>query len=53
MDRFQAASHELSSATQFDYVVFNEVEQVESAMDALCSIVQAERCKIHQPEVDL
>jgi len=53
MDRFQAASHELSSATEFDYVVFNEVEQVESAMDSLCSIVQAERCKIHQPEVHL
>jgi guanylate kinase len=53
MDRFQAASHELSSATEFDYVVFNEVERVESAMDALCSIVQAERCKIHQPEVNL
>ena len=53
MERFQAASRELSSANDFDYVVFNEVEQVESAMDSLCSIVQAERCKIHQPEVNL
>jgi guanylate kinase len=53
MERFQAASRELSSATEFDYVVFNEVEQVESAMDALCSIILAERCKIHQPELNL
>jgi guanylate kinase len=53
MERFQAASRELTSADDFDYVVFNEVEQVESAMDALCSILLAERCKIHQPEVHL
>jgi guanylate kinase len=53
MERFQAASRELSSAAEFDYVVFNEVEQVESAMDSLCSIVHAERCRIKQPEVNL
>jgi guanylate kinase len=51
MERFQAASRELASAFDFDYVVFNESEQVESAMDTLCAIIQAERCKINQPEV--
>jgi guanylate kinase len=53
MERFQAASRELASAYDFDYVVFNETEQVETAMDALCAIVHAERCKIDQPEVTL
>ena len=53
MERFQAASRELTSTNDFDYVVFNEVEQVESAMDSLSSIVLAERCKIKQPEVSL
>jgi guanylate kinase len=53
MERFQAASRELASAYDFDYVVINETEQVETAMDALCAIVHAERCKIDQPEVTL
>lgn len=53
MERFQAASRELASANKFDYVVFNEAEQVESAMDALSAIIQAERCRIKQPEVSL
>jgi guanylate kinase len=53
MERFQAASRELASAFDFDYVVFNETEQVESAMDALCAIIQAERCKLEQAEVSL
>jgi len=51
MARFQAASRELTSAIDFDYVVFNESEQIESAMNALCAIIQAERFKINQPEV--
>jgi guanylate kinase len=51
MERFQAASREMPRAADFDYVVFNETERVEKAIDSICSIISAERCRVEQPEI--
>jgi guanylate kinase len=51
MERFQTASREMPRASEFDYVVFNESERVDKAIDAICAIVSAERCRVDQPEI--
>jgi guanylate kinase len=51
MRRFGTASRELSSALDFDYVIFNESERVESAVDKICAIVEAEHARTRQPEI--
>lgn len=51
MERFQAASREMPRAADFDYVIFNETERVERAIDGICAIVSAERARVNQPEI--
>ncbi len=53
MRRFGTASRELASAPDFDYVIFNESERVESAVERICAIVQAEHVRSRQPEIHL
>jgi guanylate kinase len=53
MNRFSTASRELASASEFDYVVFNESDRVERTLDTIRSIVKAEQSRVHQPEVHL
>ena len=53
MHRFSTASRELASASEFDYVVFNESDRVERTLDTIRSIVKAEQSRVHQPEVHL
>lgn len=53
MKRFRTASQELEEVKHFDYVVFNEDEQLDSAVTAIVNIVRVERCKVTRPEIVL
>lgn len=47
--RVGMAREETQRLGEFDYVVVNARDQLDSAVDALCSIVDAEKCKVHRP----
>lgn len=51
MKRFQTASTELKEVENFTYVVFNEAEKLDVAVDQICEIVHAERCRVTRPEI--
>ncbi|MFM8528982.1 MAG: guanylate kinase, partial [Ilumatobacteraceae bacterium] len=51
LQRFNTASRELNSALKFDYVVFNESDRVERAVEDILSIVDAERFRLTDDEV--
>lgn len=51
LQRFGTASRELASAAEFDYVIFNESDRVDSAVDHIAAIVTAEQFRTHQPEI--
>lgn len=53
MSRFGAASRELLKAREFDYVVFNEVERLSSAIDQIGAILAAERLRTIQSEISI
>ena len=53
MKRFGTASRELASATDFDYVIFNEADRVEYTLEQICAIVTAERCRTAQAPVEV
>lgn len=49
--RLQTAQRELATVELFDYVVFNEAERQDEAVEQIMAIVQAELHRIHQSEV--
>lgn len=51
MKRFRTASFELNEVQKFDYVVFNEDEQLTAAVKAIVNIVCVERLKVTRPEI--
>lgn len=51
MKRFRTASAELNEVQEFDYVVFNEDDQLTAAVDAIVNIVRVERLKVHRPDI--
>ena len=51
MKRFGAASREMLHAKAFDYIVFNEMERLSSAIEHISSIIDAERLRIDQPPI--
>jgi guanylate kinase len=53
MRRFLAAERELRRAYEFDYLVFNEFERIEKAVNLVCAIIDAERSRMEQPEIVL
>jgi guanylate kinase len=53
MRRFGTASRELASAPDFDYVIFNESERVETAVERISAIVEAEHVRSRQPEIHI
>jgi guanylate kinase len=53
MRRFGTASREMTKASEFDYVIFNESDRVEQTVDQICAIVVAERCRTTQPEIHI
>jgi guanylate kinase len=53
MRRFGTASRELETAPDFDYLVFNEADRLDQAIEQIAAIVIAERCRVHQPQIVL
>lgn len=53
MKRFQTASAELDEVKHFNYVVFNEDEQLDAAVKSIVNIVNVERLKVQRPEIVL
>lgn len=49
--RFTTASDELQKAGEFDYVVFNEADQLDRAVAQITHIIEAELSRINPPEV--
>ena len=43
----------MASASEFDYVVFNESDRIDRTIEHISAIVTAEHCRTHQPEVHL
>ncbi len=53
LKRFRTASHELDRAEEFDYVVFNEANQLDRAIAQIRSIIDTEQSRIHQPDISI
>lgn len=53
MGRFLAAERELRRAHEFDYLVFNEPDKIDTTIKQICAIIEAEQSRIHQPEIVL
>lgn len=51
--RLNTATHELTAAADFDYVVFNESDRIQDAVESIATIIHAEGYRIHQPEITL
>ncbi len=49
--RFTTASDELDRVEEFDYVVFNEAEQLEAAVRRITCIIEAEKARVSPPRV--
>ena len=53
MRRFNTATLELSAAVDFDYVIFNEDDRLDIALDQIHAIILAQRCRTAQTAVAL
>ena len=53
MARFGAASRELLQAREFDYIVFNESDRMDTAIEQISAIICAERARTNQPEITI
>lgn len=51
MKRFRTASTELAQVKNFTYVVFNENERLEAAVEQIVNIVKVERLNVNRPEI--
>ena len=53
MQRLRTASRELEAAWDFDYVIVNESDQPDRAVDAIAAVIAAESSRVHQPTIEL
>lgn len=51
--RLNTATHELSAAEEFDYVIFNESDRIEQTVRSIQTIIEAEHHRVHQAEITL
>ena len=51
MKRFRTASIELAEVAEFDYVVFNEDDRLDAAVNSIVNIVNVERLKVKRPNI--
>ena len=49
--RLEAASREMERLPQFDYVVVNERDRLDDAVDQVLAIIRAERCRVGRQPV--
>ena len=53
IQRLNTATQELGAAWDFDYVVFNDTDQLAETVASIATIVRSEKYKINQPEISL
>jgi len=53
MRRLRTASREIAEAGEFDYVVFNETDRQDHAVDTIVAVITAELARLRQPEIEL
>ncbi len=53
MKRLSTAARELAAAKSFEYVVFNESDQLDKTVEHICAIITAESSRIDQREITL
>lgn len=53
MRRVQTATQELLAVSEFDYVVFNEEDQIDHTLDQIMAIIIAEQLKVRQQTASL
>jgi len=51
--RLQACESEMKQIPEFDYVVVNQRNQIESAVNEIKAIIAAEKCRVRQREIKL
>jgi guanylate kinase len=51
--RLHACEHEMEQISNFDYVVINHHNQIESAVNEISAIITAEKCRVQQREINL
>jgi len=51
--RLQAADNELKQIANFDYIVVNHRDQIETAVNEIKAIIAAEKCRVKQREITL
>jgi guanylate kinase len=51
--RIRTAAQELTTVSQFDYVVFNEDDQLQKTLDNIMAIVVAEQLRVSPPSTEL
>ena len=51
--RLQTAQSELKKISDFDYVVMNPCDEIESAINDILAIVKAEKCRVKPRRIDL
>ena len=51
--RLQACDYEMKQIEQFDYVVVNQSNQIECAVNEIKAIITAEKCRVKQREIKL
>jgi guanylate kinase len=51
--RIRTAANELTTVHQFDYVVFNEEDQLDRTLDSIMAIVEAEQLRVNPPVTEL
>ena len=49
--RLQACENEMKQIPEFDYVVVNQRNQIESAVNEIKAIIAAEKCRVQQREI--
>ena len=51
--RLQACESEMKQIPEFDYVVVNQRNQIESAVNEIKAIIAAEKCRVRQREITI
>jgi guanylate kinase len=51
--RLQASESEMKQIPGFDYVVVNQKNQIESAVNDIKAILAAEKCRVRQREISI
>jgi len=49
--RLQACENEMKRIPGFDYIVVNQHNQIESAVNEIKAIITAEKCRVRQREI--